>query len=104
MNEHEQYEAWKDQVYEALRDNVPEFAGKASGDKGNFEKAGFQVGAAYGHDGTRGDTIVTVTITDRESSRKGKQTQVEGNWRNDDPEKVATNAIAAYVKLREQYT
>lgn len=100
MNEHEKYEAWKAELYEALRDNMPEFAGKATGD-GDFEKVGFAVGAAYEPEGERGGMIVAVTITDQDSPRKGKHSQIEGNWRNDDPEKVARDAIAAYLKLRE---
>lgn len=101
MNEHDEYEAWKDQLYEALRDDAPEFAGEVSGQDGDFKNVGFHLGAAYGETGKNGGMIVGITITDQDSPRKGKHTQVEGNWRNDDPDKVARDAIAAYVKLRE---
>jgi|GEM_PF-5523192 hypothetical protein len=100
MNEHDRYEAWKAELYEALRDNMPEFAGKPTGDTGDFEKVGFALGAAYGEPGKNGGMIVAITITDQNSPRKGKHKQIEANWRNDDPEKVATDAIAAYIKLR----
>jgi len=33
---------------------------------------------------------------------KGRQKQVNGNWRFDDPEKVALYSIEEYIKLREQ--
>lgn len=99
MTEHEKYEAWKAQVYKALRDNAPEFAGKPTDESGDFENVGFHLGAAYGEVGKNGGMIVGVTITDQQSPRKGKHVQVEGNWRKDDPEKLARDAIAAYVKL-----
>lgn len=100
MNEHDECDAWKDQVYEALRDNAPEFAGEASGRNGDFKNVGFHIGAAFGEAGKRGGMIVGITITDQQSTGKGKHVQVEGNWREDDPVEVARDAIAAYVKLR----
>jgi hypothetical protein len=99
MNEHDEFEAWKAEVYEALRDNVPEFVGAESGGDGQFKNVGFHIGAAYDADGERGDMIVRITITDQDSPRKGKHTQIEGNWREDVAEQVATKAIAAYIRL-----
>jgi hypothetical protein len=100
MNEHDECEAWKDQVYEALRDDAPEFAGEASsGQEGDFKNVGFHIAAAYGEAGERGGMIVGITVTDQESPSKGKHTQVEGNWRNDDPEVVAEDTVAAYINL-----
>jgi len=86
MNDHEQYEAWKAELYETLRDNIPEFAGKATGD-GDFEKLRFAVGAAYEPEGKRGGMIVVITITDQDSPRKGKRTQLYPNWRTTTPRK-----------------
>ena len=102
MNEHEKYEAWNAELYEGLRDNMPEFAGKATGE-GDFENVGFAVGAAYDPEGNNGGMIVGITITDQDSPRKGKHAQLYPNWRYDDPEQVARDAIAAYVKLREPW-
>lgn len=102
MDKHEQYEAWTAECYEALRDNMPEFAGKATNDKGGFENVGFHVGADYGDTGKRGGMIVAITLLDPGKVGKGRHVQVTGNWHWDDPEKVAMNAIAAYIALREK--
>ena len=102
MNKHEQYEAWIAECYEALRDNMPEFAGKPTDKRGDFENVGFHLGADYGDVGKHGAIIVAFSLKGPKKSGKGKQQQVKGNWHWDDPEKVATAAIAAYIKLREQ--
>jgi hypothetical protein len=84
-----------------LRDDMPELAGKALAEDGQFENVGFHARAADGEEGKAGGVIVAVTITDRETPDKGKQVQVMGNWHWDDPIKVAQNAIGAYLKLRD---
>lgn len=101
MNKHQQYEAWAAELYETLRDDMPELAGKVLDNDGQFENVGFHVRAAYGEEGKHGGVIVAVSVTDRESAAKSKQVQVQGNWHWDDPVDVAHNAIAAYLKLRD---
>jgi hypothetical protein len=103
MNEHDQYEAWIAELYDALRDNMPDAAGQARGKTGDFEKVGFHVGADYGAAGQNGGVIVAITLMDPERSGRGTHKQVAADWRRDDPNEVARDAIAAYVKLREQY-
>jgi hypothetical protein len=102
VNKQQQYAAWTAELYETLRDDMPELAGKALAKNGQFEKVGFHAAAAHGEEGKHGGVIAAITITDAESPAKGSQVQVQGNWHWDDPVEVAHNALAASLKFQQR--